>query len=49
VLSTMSVTVDPAGTSVVYIPFSSVVKLKISPVLVVTTTSMPSIPGSPGS
>jgi len=49
VLSTMSVTVGPAGTSTVYVPVESVVRVRVSPVLVVTTTFTPSIPGSLGS
>lgn len=47
--SSTSATVNPAGTSAIYMPVLSVVKVKISPLLSVITTSTPSIPGSPGS
>ena len=48
-LSSISITVSPIGTSAMYIPVASVVKVKMLPSLSVMTTSTPSIGGSPGS
>lgn len=41
--------VPPTGTSAIYMPVSSVVRVNTSPLLSVMTTSTPEIPGSPGS
>lgn len=43
----MSITRDPEGICELYLPFSSVVKLKVRPPLSVIMTLTPSIPGSP--
>ena len=49
VVSSMSITVDPIGTSAMYIPVVSVVKVKTLPSLSVISTLTPGKPGSLGS